>query len=154
MSSFFNKPKKPSFLMAYLIWLPLLGSNQGPPDYGYVGAWNEINIQDLSVSYERFFEELLQEFNIKKAVSALNLSNLNLPVEYKMYNSKDVFIKTYNAYEEDKYSPRGFKERLDTIVKQGLSDSRNRKLKLAEEFIRDFAKKTLLGEKERFRKYY
>jgi hypothetical protein len=124
------------------------------PFYGYVGAWSEINIQDLSVSYERFFEKLLQEFNIEKAVKALNLSNPNLPVEYKLYNSQDVFNKTYDAYEKDKYSPKGFKERLDTIVRQGLSDPRNKNLKLTEEFIRDFAKKTLLGEKERFRKYY
>ena len=125
------------------------------PFYGYVGAWKKINIDDLSASFERYFDKLLENFDVQEAVEQLNLSNPNLPVEYKLYNSRDVFDKVYDEYEKNTYSEEGLEKRVNKIVELGLNDPRSRLMNFPEEFIRNFARKSLLNERENFRnKFY
>lgn len=124
------------------------------PFYGYVGAWEELNIEDLSVSFERFFDDLLNDFDVVKALKALNLENPNLPVEYKVYNVVDVFKKTYRRYEETQYEEENFKKRVKIIVQAGLNDPKNIKQKLSADFFRYYAEKVLIEDKEYYRKKY
>lgn len=124
------------------------------PFYGYVGAWQELDANDLSVSYERFFSELLDSFNMTEAVAQLNLENPNLPVEYQVHSVKDVFKRAYAEYEKNMYEPVMFNKRVESIVKQGLSDPRNSKLNLTADFFRENAIKMLIDDKNFYRDKY
>lgn len=124
------------------------------PFYGYIGAWTEINVIDLQASFESFFDILLDKFNINEAVVGLNRDNPNLPVEYKLYEAKDVFKRIYEDYEKTQYEPSNFQKRLDEIVKQALADPQNKILNLPDSFYRSNAKKMLIEDKAYYRLKY
>ena len=124
------------------------------PFYGYIGPWEEIDIRDIPMSYERFFETLLENFDIKEAVKALNLSNPHKPIDYKIYDSNSVFQRVFDKYETDFYKEPRFSERLEQIANDGINDPRNEGLNLTREFFIDNAKGILLNEKEDIRNRY
>jgi hypothetical protein len=124
------------------------------PFYGYIGAWTELNVYDLQASFESFFDILLDKFDLNKAMLGLNQDNLNLPVEYKLYEAKDVFKRIYEGYEKTQYEPQNFEIRLDNIVKQALADPQNKILNLPESFYRDNAKKVLIDDKDYYKRKY
>lgn len=122
------------------------------PFYGYIGSWKTINVEDLSASFERYFEKLLEDFNIEEAVEALNLYNPNLPVEYKLFNSRDVFIKAYNQYEANTYTEEGIQIRINRIAELSFNDPKNKIKKIPKAFFKNHAKRELLKNKENYRK--
>lgn len=88
------------------------------PFFGFTGAWEEINVSDLEASYADYFDVFLTSFNVNKALDALNRENPNLPVEYKIYHSSEVFSSTYAKYELENYQPVAFAKRVNTLLKE------------------------------------
>lgn len=124
------------------------------PFYGYIGSWEELNIEDLQASFERFFDILLDEFDFLKALNGLNLENPNLPTEYKIGTSKEVFKRVYDNYEKKFFEPARFQERLDNLVKEALTDPQNKILNLSENFYRQNAERMLIKDKVFYRRKF
>lgn len=124
------------------------------PFFGYVGPWDEIDTRDIPVSYERYFDTLLDKFDVNESVKALNLSNPHKPVDYNIYDSTSVFQRVFDKYENDFYTEPKFTQRLNKIADDGMKDPRNIDMKLPRQFFIENAKKILMDEKESLRNRY
>lgn len=123
------------------------------PFYGYIGALTELHIEDIPVSFERYFEVLLNSFDMEAAVKALNLHNPKLPVEYRLYSSKDVFEKAYSDYEEKTFTEKGLDERADRIISLGKRGPNNLP-NLPKKELKEFIKIKLKEKKQLYREKY
>lgn len=120
------------------------------PFYGYIGAWEELHVEDIPVSFERFFEKVLSTFDMEAAVKALNLHNPKRPIEYRLYSSKDVFEKEYSNYEEETFTEEGLDERADKIISLGKRGPNNLP-NLPEDEFKKLIKVKLKEKKQFFR---
>ena len=96
------------------------------PFYGYVGAWETINVFDLQVSFEKYFDTLLDNFDLNESIIQLNEDNPRKPVEYKLYTSKEVFERVYDGYEKNFDDRDKFESRIQEIADDGMKASNNK----------------------------
>ena len=122
------------------------------PFWGFVAPWDEIDEDDVEVSFNSFFDTLLDTLDFGEAVSRLNSSN-NLPYRYHFYNSEAVFDRIWTKYEQESYSPEKFKKRVLDMMSQALTDY-NVRTTMTIPQIKHFIESTLVNEKDLFKKKY
>lgn len=118
------------------------------PFWGFIGSYDEITTNDLSVRYNEFYSAFLTDFKISKALEALHASNPEIPSTFRLIASEELFCNVYSDYRKEQFSNEAIDKRVE-------NSSRNGKIKLnsrteRRKFRREF-EKTLY--KTRF-KYY
>jgi len=109
------------------------------PFYGFVGSFDVINVNDLLLRYNEFYEEFFTSFKLEKAMERLHKANPDVPSTYKFISSEETFVKVYNNYIKENLSKEGIEKR----AKQAIIDEKVTFVNRGERrrFEKDFAKK-------------
>lgn len=122
------------------------------PFWGFVAPWEEVETGDVEISFNSFFDTLLNLFDFNKAIKSLNESN-QLPYRYHFYNAEEVFDRVFSKYEGDSYSPENYRKRVHDLMSQALADYNVRNTMTIHE-VRQFIEDQLNNEKDNFRIEY
>lgn len=122
------------------------------PFWAFIAPWEEVETGDAEVSFYAFFETFLKGLQLHEAVKALNEFN-QLPYRYFFYDAEEIFNRVYSKYEEDNFSPEGFRKRVLTLIGDALSnhDVRNR-FTIPE--IKLMIEKRLIEDKDEYKEKY
>jgi len=121
------------------------------PFYGFIGPWDTINIIDLQASYEKYFDTLFDNFDLKAAVEQLNLDNPRKPVDYKLYTSKEVFDRVYNNYDKNFEDKQKFESRVQEIVDEAVRQNNS---PLSMDYFKVTAEKLLTETRDKYKMHY
>jgi hypothetical protein len=123
--------------------------NKPSPYWGFIGSFDEIFPEDLSIRYENFYDEFLVAFDLTKAISRLHKSNPSLPSSYRFINSETTFKEVYANYLKEEFSQERIKKRaFDSAKLEGIKlETRPEKRRFLKKF-----RKLLIKSKEEYRK--
>lgn len=112
------------------------------PFWGFVGAFEEVNVGEVLANFNAFYSEFLNSFDFNLAESALNQSNPTLISKFKFRNTQQVFDQAYSNYEAKYLTPQMVEHRTILISAQlrPLLDFKH----LSIEQIKDLAKTQIL----------
>ncbi len=96
------------------------------PFWGFIGSFDTINVSDLLIRYNEFYNELLSSFDISKATKSLHESNPGIPSKYKFINSELAFENIYKSYIKEKFTESQIEERFMDGMKQNGFKLNNR----------------------------
>lgn len=86
--------------------------------WGFIGPWIEVFPEDISISFQGFFETLLATSDLNASVESLNKSNHLLlgSKRYHFYNCEEIFELAFNVYEKENYTPQKMEERISKLT--------------------------------------
>lgn len=90
------------------------------PFWGFVGAFEEVFMDDILDNYGAFYDEFLQSLDFNQAVSALNYSNENHHSKFIFHNTQHIFNVAYKNYEHKYLTEEVIEKRLNI----GLRDAK------------------------------
>lgn len=128
-----------------------ISPTQSSPLFGFIGPWQEVESDDIEVSFNYFFDCLISENNFTEAVKRLNDMN-NLPYRYHFYSAEEIFDRVYDQYEKRDYSPENYKQRVLYLMSEALKDY-NVRTTFTIDQVRDFVE-NMLNDKDHFRTTY
>lgn len=99
---------------AMMMLLPTLPA----PFTGILGSFDSIDVGDLQIRYDAFYQELLTSLDLEKAIDALKGSNPGLPADYRLIDAEATFKNVYQKYYDEGFSETKIKQRFDDGAKE------------------------------------
>ena len=88
------------------------------PFWGFVGAFEEVFMDDILDNYGAFYDEFLQSLDFNQAVLALNYSNENHQSKFNFQNTQHIFNEAYKNYEQKYLTEEVIEKRLNILLQE------------------------------------
>ncbi|MEA5458612.1 hypothetical protein VB796_06170 [Arcicella sp. LKC2W] len=116
--------------------MELIKIEKAAPYWGFIGSFEEILPDDLSICYNDFYNEFLTNYNLNEAIKKLHEANPSIPSTYRLINSEETFKIAYKKYFNEQFDEEKINTRFESVLKQNnfnLKDENNISLKLFKE---------------------
>lgn len=101
---------------AYLIFI--LRPTDRAPVWGLVGPVIKVNTQDVAISFNAFYDELLTSFNGDRAVKKLNETLEGEPYRYDFINCEFLFREVYQKHLSEDYTHDSLNKRAKRMARR------------------------------------
>ena len=99
------------------------------PYWGFIGSFREIQVSDLLIRYNEFYNAFLRNFNLNEAIVELHKANPSVPSNYHFINSEETFKNIYKKYFNEKFSAGQINLRFEDSLKKSNWDIKDNKIK-------------------------
>lgn len=121
------------------------------PFWGFIGSFESIEVADLMIRYNSFYDEFLKEFSLDNALKRLHESNPGIPSSYKFINAELTFRDIIRNYFKKKFTESEIKKSFNKSLKQNNIKIGDRNAK--HELERKFKVGLLRSKKSYFEKH-
>ncbi|MFP9117703.1 hypothetical protein ACLI08_07940 [Flavobacterium sp. RNTU_13] len=121
------------------------------PFWGILGSFDEINLSDILIRYNEFYNDFLRDFDLNKAIDRLHNSNNEILSTYNFINSEQTFIQAQQKYFLEKFSEDEIENRFKNGLEQEGIEIKSEKL--YNELRNKFKEKLLNSREDYFYKH-
>jgi len=131
--------------------MELIKIDNPAPYWGFIGSFDEIEVPDLLIRYNEFYDVFLRDYDLNEAVKKLHEVNPSVPSTYRFINSEDMFKDINKKYFKENFSEEQIKLRFEDELKQNNWSIKDRNLK--NQYRIKFRTELLKTKKDYFEKH-
>lgn len=131
--------------------MQLIKTDNPAPFWGFIGSFDQIQVSDLLIRYNEFYDVFLRNYNLDEAVQKLHEANPSVPSTYQFINSEDTFKNINKKYFKEKFSEAQIKLRFEDGLKQVKWNIKDKNLK--NKYSIKFRIELLKSKKDYFEKH-
>lgn len=131
--------------------MKLIKIDNPAPYWGFIGSFDEIDVSDLLIRYNEFYDVFLRDYNLNDAVKKLHEANPSIPSTYRFINSEETFKNINRKYFNEKFSEEQIRLRFEDGLKQNNLNINYRNQK--NQYRIKFRIKLLKSKKDDFEKH-